>query len=145
LVCSAGDGARDAPRVGVRRPTRIHTFLAGAILLALTRCVVAADGGVADVASPLREAGEMCGGIAGLRCADGLDCFFPPGSCGRGDQPGTCSPRPEICPYIYKPVCGCDGRTYANRCVAARSGVSVDRRGVCGERGEPDGAGSSGR
>lgn len=31
------------------------------------------------------------------------------------------SPRPEICTAIYQPVCGEDGRTYGNGCVACQT------------------------
>ncbi len=52
-------------------------------------------------------------------------------NCGRADAPGVCTTKPEICLTIYKPVCGCDGKTYGNDCVAARNGVSVDHEGKC--------------
>ena len=55
-------------------------------------------------------------------------CAKKPGEC---DSQGVCSPRPRYCPVIWKPVCGCDGVTYPNRCVAARAGVSVDHEGQC--------------
>ncbi len=42
-----------------------------------------------------------------------------------------CTPIPQGCPAIFEPVCGCDGRTYSNRCEANHASVSVDYLGPC--------------
>lgn len=85
------------------------------------------------VACTLRACVATCGGIQGLGCPDGEYCDFPAeAQCGAGDQTGVCAVRPEACTREFRPVCGCDGVTHGNACVAAAAGVSVAHEGECG-------------
>jgi hypothetical protein len=78
------------------------------------------------------SAPQACGSRGLGQCAEDSFCSFPPdANCGRADAPGTCAPKPEACTFVFDPVCGCDGQTYGNACIAASSGVSVEFPGEC--------------
>lgn len=54
-------------------------------------------------------------------CASDVSCH----------EPGECVGRPGICPLVLDPVCGCNGTTYNNSCLAAGAGVRVEFDGEC--------------
>ncbi len=46
----------------------------------------------------------------------------------------NCKGKPQkdmMCAEIYKPVCGCDNKTYGNECDAKRAGIKKWKEGEC--------------
>jgi len=64
-------------------------------------------------------------------CAADEYCDYADDLCGNG-APGTCQKRPQGCPFLYAPVCACDGTIADNDCVAySVKGVDLDSTGSC--------------
>jgi hypothetical protein len=109
------------------------------------------QGALSCTARPCK-APTPCGARAGSTCTAAEYCAYTPGfSCGAADAESVCNPRPSGCSTLYQPVCGCDGVTYANTCLAAVAGSGVLQTGACGGNGQscvvgavtyPDGAGN---
>jgi hypothetical protein len=75
--------------------------------------------------------GKQCGGFPGIQCDPGLFCQKKPGQCFIIDISGTCAKVPKFCPRIFRPVCGCDGKTYSNDCLRQAAMVSKNHDGKC--------------
>lgn len=130
-------GAADAQSVCKPRPEvclDVHAPVCGCDGETYSNACYANAAGTGVLKSGRCDDGEpkACGGFAGLTCAEDEYCAYEPGDqCGAADQQSVCEPRPEACPDVWDPVCGCDGQTHSNACDANAAGTGVLKAGPC--------------
>jgi hypothetical protein len=120
---SAGAKAMDPPDLSWLQD---DSCAEGIVLASLeTPDWLAAEPQAPDAAKP---AGKEC--TVNKQCKTKQYCAKGVGDC-KGK--GQCTAKPEVCPLDYKPVCGCNKKTYSNACFAALAGVNVASEGACKE------------
>jgi Kazal-type serine protease inhibitor domain len=80
---------------------------------------------------------EACGGPTGITCNSALWCQKAEGQCAAADAPGKCDKPITFCMRVSRPVCGCNGKTYANDCERQRVKVQLDHAGACKKENPP--------
>lgn len=96
--------------------------------------VCGCDGTTYENACEAAKAGVRVDFEGQCPCSSNQDCFAfqycDQGTvCANGS--GSCIERPQDCPAVFVPVCGCDGTTYSNACEAHAAGVQVSADGPC--------------
>ncbi len=97
-------------------------------------CAAGLAGVSVDYAGECKPAGDVCGGFLGTPCEDAsFYCDYSRSelACGNADGQGICLKKPEACSKNIDWVCGCDGESYSNACVASAAGVTVASKGEC--------------
>jgi hypothetical protein len=60
-----------------------------------------------------------------------LWCQKAGGQCAAADAPGKCDKAPTFSMRVSRPVCGCNGKIYANDCKRQRVKMQLGHTGAC--------------
>ena len=101
------------------------------LLAGLAVAVLATASAAAPPRSELPD-GATCTTDKGKACRVGAYCKREYGACiavPKGE--GVCRPIPDICSDEVRPVCGCNGKTYENACLAEIDDANIAHEGSC--------------
>jgi hypothetical protein len=74
---------------------------------------------------------EACGGKDAITCNSALWCQKAEGQCSVAEAPGKCDKPITFCMNVFRPVCGCNGKTYKNDCERQKAKAQLDHAGAC--------------
>jgi hypothetical protein len=117
----------------IRSSTSIRFLVAVMALFWLGACGDGGSSGGSDTGDSIASAQTItreCGGELDLMCDEGELCVIEQGVCDEFAK-GACVVELDVCPGVFNPVCGCDGKTYDSRCLALQSGATVESDGEC--------------
>jgi hypothetical protein len=97
----------------------------------LAMLIIACGTTLASAGATAANLDEACGGKDAITCNSALWCQKAEGQCAAADAPGKCDKAPSFCMRVSRPVCGCNGKTYANDCERQRVKVQLDHAGAC--------------
>ena len=99
--------------------------------------MIACGASVSPGAAKAANLDEACGGKEAITCNSALWCQKTEGQCAAPEAPGKCDKAPTFCMRVSRPVCGCNGKTYANDCERQRVKVQLDHAGACKKESPP--------
>ncbi|XP_067219091.1 ovoinhibitor-like isoform X2 [Chanodichthys erythropterus] len=115
---------------GVRAPTKPSPIMCPMIY----KPVCGSDG---------KTYGNECALNAANQASKTKIVILKEGECAQPQQP-NCKPNPsKMCPRIYEPVCGSDGKTYSNECElcvaneASKTKILIVKKGECDQSLQP--------